>query len=132
MRSELIAPCGMNCGLCYAFLREKNKCPGCRFFDSLTPVSIARCGIRNCEKFKNKKIKFCFECDEFPCQRLKKLDKRYRSKYNMSEIQNLEIIRDKGLNVFLKDQEKRWKCNKCGGTICVHKNECLSCRAKKI
>ncbi len=26
----LIAPCGMNCGTCLGYLREKNKCVGCR------------------------------------------------------------------------------------------------------
>ena len=34
MKSELIAPCGMNCGICYGYLREKNKCPGCRKRDA--------------------------------------------------------------------------------------------------
>lgn len=26
---NLIAPCGMNCGVCIAYLREKNRCQGC-------------------------------------------------------------------------------------------------------
>jgi len=130
--SNLIAPCGMNCGICYAFLREKNKCPGCNFFDSEKPVSIAGCKIRNCEKIKNKKIKFCFECDNFPCKQLKNLDKRYQTKYNMSEIKNLKTIRDKGLDTFLKDQKIRWKCKKCSGIICVHKNKCLNCSSSDL
>jgi len=29
INSSLIAPCGMNCGICLAYLREKKKCPGC-------------------------------------------------------------------------------------------------------
>ncbi len=47
MKGSLIAPCGMNCGLCYAYLREKNKCPGCRLFNKKEPVSIAKCRIKN-------------------------------------------------------------------------------------
>jgi hypothetical protein len=31
--NALIAPCGMNCGVCMAYLREKNKCPGCRLIN---------------------------------------------------------------------------------------------------
>jgi hypothetical protein len=27
---QLIAFCGMNCTLCMAYLRDKNRCPGCR------------------------------------------------------------------------------------------------------
>ena len=30
MEKELIAPCGMNCGICKYYYREKDKCPGCR------------------------------------------------------------------------------------------------------
>lgn len=48
MEPTLIAPCGINCGICRAYLREKNKCPGCRLFNAQEPVSIARCKIKNC------------------------------------------------------------------------------------
>ena len=72
---SLIAPCGMNCGICMAYLREKNKCPGCREFNKNEPVSIAKCKIKNCASFKSSKSKFCFECAEFPCKNLKHLDK---------------------------------------------------------
>ncbi len=33
MDVSLIAPCGMNCGICLAYLRTKNVCPGCRVND---------------------------------------------------------------------------------------------------
>ena len=41
-----------------------------------------------------KKFRYCYECDGFPCARVKRLDKRYRTKYEMSMIENLEYIRD--------------------------------------
>lgn len=131
MKSSLIAPCGMNCGICYAYLREKNKCPGCRFFNTTKPISIARCKIKNCKYFKNSKIQFCFECDNFPCENLKHLDKRYRTKYRMSEISNLENIKKYGIRKFIKNEKKRWSCLKCGGIICVHKGCCYDCGKKK-
>ncbi len=28
------------------------------------------------------KLRFCFECESYPCKRLKALDKRYRTKYH--------------------------------------------------
>ena len=119
----------MNCGLCYAYLRrKKNNCRGCRLFEGDKPVSIARCKIRNCPKIKNKEIDFCFKCSDFPCGQLKNLDKRYRDKYNMSEIGNLNNIKNFGIEKFLEDQKKRWMCEKCGGVICVHKKECLNCK----
>lgn len=126
-RSHLLATCGMNCGVCLAYLREKNRCPGCRLFNAKKPVSIARCKIRNCEIIQNQGMKFCFECDNFPCQRLKQLDKRYRTRYNMSMIENLENIKKFGTETFLKNEDLRWICSNCGGTICVHKGYCYHC-----
>jgi len=132
MKSSIIAPCGMNCGICMAYLREKNKCPGCRVFDKDEPVSIARCKIKNCLTFKQSKSKFCFKCKDYPCKNLKHLDKRYQTKYNMSMIENLENIKKLGIREFLKNEKKRWACSQCGGTICVHKGYCYNCGNKII
>jgi hypothetical protein len=129
--ASLIAPCGMNCGICMAYLREKNKCPGCRFFHAKEPVSIARCKIKNCDVIQKGKIKYCFECDHVPCDKLKHLDKRYRTKYNMSMIENLEAIKNFGIRKFLKNENVRWTCSHCGGRFCVHKGTCIDCGLKK-
>ena len=123
----LIGPCGMNCGICYAFLREKNKCPGCRAFNEEEPVSIARCKIRNCGFIKTREVEFCFECESYPCKNLKNLDKRDKTKYNMSEIDNLEHIREKGLTSLVENERKKWTCPECGGTINMHKRVCSDC-----
>ncbi|MBP2030468.1 hypothetical protein J2755_001402 [Methanohalophilus levihalophilus] len=131
MKLSLIAPCGMDCGICYAHLREKNSCPGCRLFNADEPISIASCKIRNCELVKAGKVKYCFECSNYPCKRLKALDKRYRTKYNMSEIENLEFIKENGIRKFVRNEKARWTCPECGGTICVHKGSCSSCGKKK-
>jgi hypothetical protein len=121
----------MNCGICRAYLREKNRCPGCRLFSAKKPVSIARCKIKNCGVIQKGKAKFCFECGDFPCDRLKHLDKRYRTKYNMSMIENLGNIKNLGIKIFLKNEDIRWTCSRCGGTICVHKGYCIDCGEKK-
>lgn len=132
MKLSLIAPCGINCGICYAYLREKNKCSGCRIFNAKEPVSIARCKIKNCVLIKNGKVKFCYECADFPCESLKHLDKRYRTKYNMSEIENLLYIKKNGIQKFIKKEKIKWACPKCHGIICVHKKYCLNCGEKII
>ncbi len=99
-KSSLIAPCGMNCGICMAYLREKNKCPGCRGTDINKPITRIKCKIKTCEVFQEAKSKFCFQCESFPCDNLKRLDKRYRTKYNMSMIENLENIKNSGIRKF--------------------------------
>lgn len=129
---NLIAPCGMNCGICIAYLREKRKCPGCREFNKNEPITIAKCKIKNCETFKKDKSKFCYECEVFPCDRLKHLDKRYRTKYHMSMIENLKFIKENGINEFLIKENKKWTCPKCGGTISCHKGLCYKCGFEKF
>ena len=126
---SLIAPCGMNCSICMAYLREKNRCLGCRGNDELKPVSCVRCIIKNCEILKKLKLDFCSDkCEKYPCKRLKNLDKRYRTKYNMSMIENLQNIKKDGIRKFVMNEKVRWACPECGGTICVHRGYCFSCK----
>ena len=126
----LIAACGMNCGLCIGYLRDKNPCGGCFTKDDKNKPKVCRsCSIVNCEHLKLSKSGFCFECEKFPCIRLKKLDSRYKTNYRMSMLGNLEHIQLKGLDDFLIEEEIRWKCNVCGAGLSVHRNYCLSCKA---
>ena len=113
INQKIIAPCGMNCGVCVAHLRKNNQCPGCNNEPNL--FSRQNCALRLCQERNGK---YCFECKKFPCAKLKQLDKRYREKYGMSEIENLEFIRDKGINKFIKKEQKKWQSAK--GILCVH------------
>ena len=124
----LIAPCGMNCILCRAFTRDKKACPGCRGDDNSKSISCVACRIKNCEKLVRGSLKYCFECDSFPCVRLIHLDKRYRTKYSMSMIENLNTIKSHGVRRFVEREKKRWACPKCGRLLCVHKSECIFCQ----
>jgi hypothetical protein len=128
---SLIAPCGMNCGICMAYLRDKNKCSGCRGVDTDKPITRTKCKIKNCLIFQKGETKFCFDCKKFPCNNLKHLDKRYQTKYNMSMIENLEYIKNFDINKFIRNEKIRWTCSECGGTICVHKGYCYGCGNKK-
>lgn len=128
MKAELIAPCGMNCRLCYGYIRERNRCAGCRAEDDGKPKSCTNCKIVICEKRLHNGWATCAPCDT-PCRRLKELDKRYSSKYHMSMAENLAAIRDRGMDAFLQQQEERFRCPACGATLCVHRGECPSCKA---
>ncbi len=134
---QLIAPCGMNCGICSGYLaREydlkkqgirKSYCAGCR-------PRGKNCAFmkKSCEKLGNGLVKYCYECAEFPCRRLKHLDKRYRTNYHMSNIENLEYIRDKGIEKFLIKEAEKWRCPQCGGTISCHSGLCFKCEVEKL
>ena len=82
----------------------------------------------NCELLAKIYSSFCYDCEKYPCRRLKQLDERYRRKYNMSMIENLESIRDIGLEQFAERENKRWTCPNCGAIRCVHSDFCLNCK----
>lgn len=126
MKAELIAPCGMNCRLCYGTIRPKNKCGGCRASDADKPKSCTNCKIVQCEKRIQNRWETCAPCEK-PCQRLKDLDKRYRTKYHMSMLENLAVIREQGMAYFLQQQKEGYSCPACGATLCVHREECPTC-----
>jgi hypothetical protein len=126
-----IAPCGMNCGVCIAYLRDKNRCPGCKGDSDTKSPHCVQCSIKNCGKLKASGGKYCFSCGEFPCKRLRHLDQRYRTKYGMSMIDNLRSIEKDGINTFVTNERRRWKCRHCGNIVSVHRAECLVCSTKK-
>ena len=126
---NLIAACGMNCRICIGYFgytvsgkRRKMKCIGCKPRDK-------SCAFlkKYCKKLTKKEVDYCYECSDFPCFHLEKIDKLYRERYNMSMIENLEYIRDNGVDEFLMQQEKKYQCPECGGVICVHNKKCYSC-----
>jgi hypothetical protein len=120
-RTALIAPCGMDCAICSAFLRTKNRCEGCNAPDRRCNRN---CTIAACPQVKGR---YRHTCDSFPCRRLRQLDKRYRTKYHMSMLENLEAIREHGVRAFLRSERERWTCDACGGTIDVHHKRCSAC-----
>ena len=120
-RTTLIAPCGMDCAICMAFLREKNRCGGCNTPDR---KCNRNCTISACEHVRNR---YFHECGSFPCRRLRQLDTRYRTKYHMSMLDNLAAIREHGIRAFVQRERGRWTCMGCGGTIDVHHFRCSSC-----
>ena len=103
----------MNCSLCRAYLRSRDPCPGCLSLSPDRPRTA--CRLRQCDRRTGP---YCFSCAAFPCGRLTKLDARYRARYGMSEIENLEYIRDFGMEAFLENERRRWfESNR---VFCVH------------
>ena len=125
---KLIAPCGMNCGTCMAYLRTKNHCPGCRVKSVDKMLSVRQCIIPGCEKLATSGSDFCYDCPSYPCRRIKQLEKRYSTKYGTSFMANLAMIRDEGLDRFLDFESQRRTCPDCGSVIGVHRPGCTNCK----
>ncbi len=137
MRAELIAPCGMNCALCVSYQAKENDinrqgfhksyCPGCRPRGKNCAFMKKRCAL-----IGEGQVTFCFECASFPCERLVRLDKRYRTNYHLSMVDNLRFIRDTGMEAFLAAQTEAWRCPSCGGLITCHSGLCLHCQLETL
>ncbi|UCE11114.1 MAG: DUF3795 domain-containing protein [Candidatus Thorarchaeota archaeon] len=133
--TEILAPCGLDCKRCVAYLdgdisdssmhlkellgnfdayaerysrffpvfsnypafKEMLQkfidadCPGCRNGHPLYP----NCGVATCPSIESKDIDFCFQCDQFPCDKPQfhpSLDERWRKKNKrMAEVGTIDF-----------------------------------------
>jgi len=124
-----LAPCGVYCAACPAF---NKTCLGCSSDnDKQKRKSKWSCKIRNCCYEKQQKD-FCIECSDYPCEIYsKKLssshigDKRFTYRHELTEV--LKILKQKGIDEFLKYQKERYKCPFCGGIIYFYCYKCGKC-----
>lgn len=124
---RIIAPCGINCSLCRAYMRTHNPCPGCRGGIENKSDACLYCAIRNCPELASGKQDYCLTCKQLPCTHLQHLDKRYRTQYGVSVIANLERIGTTGLERFMVEETAKWSCPACGKLLCMHALQCPNC-----
>jgi hypothetical protein len=132
LERQLIAPCGMYCGVCSAYLayahqtpRVRGKityCAGCR-------PRNKQCSFlkKRCARLGDEAVEYCFECPSYPCENLKSVDASYRDKYGMSPLENLEIIHTQGEGALLDALSERYSCKKCGELRSIHSGKCYVC-----
>jgi hypothetical protein len=116
-RERLVAPCGIDCGVCEMHLagsrpelmealvakgvpREKLPCRGCRNIEGNCPVIAGRCSTFDCAEGQG--VEFCFQCAEFPCSRLNPASDRAEVLPHNMKVFNLCTIRRDGLAGFLR------------------------------
>ena len=132
---DLIAPCGIYCGLCMKYLERElppgitksGPCPGCR-------VRNKTCAFlkKGCPYLPKRELTFCFDCPEFPCERLTRLDATYRKDYRHGLIENLEFMKEKGVDAFLARVEGEHRCNTCGHLQSIHNGFCYGCGKETV
>ena len=127
---ELIAPCGMNCAICSRYLSyvnnlKRSQCIGCRPRNETCEYLLGKCTGTNHTSTGN--APFCFECSQYPCKQIDRMDDRYRNNYEMSVKQNLEYINKMGIEAFIEEQYQKHRCSKCGGLISIHNRKCFKC-----
>lgn len=126
--------CGLYCGACDIVIAEERgnlrelaekigrsekffSCDGCKS-DNLADYAMD-CDIRRCAR---RSIDFCIECDIYPCSMIMDFanDKHIHHK---TALKNLETIKKKGIDEWLKEQDKRWRCS-CGEKFSFYDDIC--------
>lgn len=127
MTLEMLAPCGVNCLVCYRHAAPSNKkalCLGCLGPDQVKAASCRHCAIRACAAVE--RVRFCAECKAFPCARIKRLDKTYRTRYGVSLVEQGRYALGKDVESFWKKHQGISTCS-CGGLICLQDKRCTEC-----
>jgi hypothetical protein len=75
--------------------QKKINCSGCRSENRLNPD----CELRNC-CIEEKKLSFCFECTEFPCNKIKNFEENF-----FPCLENLMAIKKIGVSQWLDKRE---------------------------
>ena len=125
----MLAPCGIDCGVCYVHLKNKKPCLGCWGQDDSKPQHCRQCKIKVCAMEQG--IDFCSSCSSFPCAIIKRLDKSYRQRYQVSLVDNALRQKRVGAKQHLSEEREKWMCVDCGGVISLHDRVCSECGKEK-
>ncbi|MBN1219915.1 MAG: DUF3795 domain-containing protein [Anaerolineae bacterium] len=89
----LIPACGVFCGGCPNYTRDKNPCPGASKTDRCQKCPYHLCCVE-------KGIEHCVECGLFPCRRFKRFATSWQ-KYGQNFIVNQLLLKEVGPEGFL-------------------------------
>lgn len=133
--------CGLYCGACDVFianekgtLEESAKewdmkpedlmCHGCK--SGTNAVYCRTCDIKKCAE--SKEVEFCYQCEEYPCTLLVEF-RNDEHPHHSVVLKNQEIIKEKGVQKWLEEQEKRWTCPECGTQFAWYDTVCKKCQS---
>jgi predicted RNA-binding Zn-ribbon protein involved in translation (DUF1610 family) len=99
-------------------------CRGCK---TDQPANVcANCKIKVCAMGRG--VEFCNDCAEYPCPLLTDLSKRLPHLKVL--FRNLAAIKEKGVDVWLAEEKKRWSCPECGERFFWYSEKCTKCGAE--
>ena len=116
-RAKLIAPCGLDCGICELYLSRKDEqlmsaliskgipkeilpCDGCRAIEGRCPVIHGKCATFECTN--EKRILFCSECNDFPCMKLAPAADKAEILPHNTKLFNLCVIQRYGVEELIE------------------------------
>lgn len=131
--------CGLYCGACEILranlencLEEKAavwgadpalmRCHGCK--SGILSVYCRKCDLRDCAVSKG--LEYCYECTEFPCQRIEDFSQD-NVPHHLMVIINQKVLAERGCEQWLEDQRIRWSCTACGEPFSWYQKSCTKC-----
>ncbi len=141
--------CGLYCGTCPNYLAEREGdtaqiaaiarandmdiskvgCDGC-LSERVMPFCVeCKNGFRKCAR--EKKVTWCFECADFPCERLREFTKIHivdGQRHHARVIDDLAYMKEHGVDAWLEVQDKAGRCPECGKRLYWFARECPVCR----
>jgi len=136
--------CGLYCGACEVLRANKEDrveatatawgmkpedliCHGCK--SEVNSFYCRDCEIKDCATRKG--VEFCGDCADFPCQFLLDLQKDEHPHHAVI-LKNMDRIKEIGLDDWLKEQKKRWSCERCETETSWYAKVCKCCGAELI
>ena len=121
---ELLAPCGLDCLLCHHHCASAEPCKGCRGGQGKSK-HCRDCDILACATAKG--YRYCKDCWEFPCDKLKRFQMTYIERFGHGFLQNARLMRAEGEQALIDAHRAEWRCPDCGGVVCIHDGLCTEC-----
>jgi len=137
---NLVGRCGLYCGICEIYRAYKDskelqkklakkhncfpeevRCECCQAMDVYAWSHEKEWG-KNCKIVKcldTKELMFCYECSEYDtCQKHAEFAK-ICSGIGIDLRRNLRMLKEGEVEEWLSEQDRKWRCPKCGNSIIV-------------
>ena len=145
---KLVGICGIYCGTCPSYLAqqqndiaelekragamnftvEETRCNGCHT-DKVMPTCVeCRHGFRKCAREHG--VTWCFECVDFPCQRLedfRHIHVENGISHHEHLIDELQYMKDNGMEAWLDKKDREGRCPSCGKLLYWFVRDCPDC-----
>ena len=146
--AKLVGICGLYCGTCPIYIAyqendvdelEKTsqilgipireiRCDGC-LSDMVMPQRVdCPHGFRRCAR--DKKVMWCFQCPDFPCQRLKDFTNIHiinGISHHAHVIDDLYYMKEHGVEQWVEKQQIAGCCPQCGKRLYWFSRVCPAC-----
>jgi hypothetical protein len=100
-------------------------CDGCLSGGQIA-FHCQNCAIRKCAANRQDDSR-CSECEELPCYRITNLINMGNYLHRKEYLPNLKKIREMGVQEWVKYEEERWRCPKCGLPMSWYDAKCARC-----